>query len=74
MSHLDIGGPMKRFAFGTIVSAVLVAPIFGAPRTQFDYYLTGSGADALGDTTFGRRDARPEEPRGIVRRVRTPGH
>jgi cyanophycinase len=44
---------MKRLVFATIVSALLVAPIFGAPRVQFDYYLTGSDADALGDTIFG---------------------
>jgi cyanophycinase len=44
---------MKRLVLATIVSALLVAPIFGAPRAQFDYYLTGSDADASGDTTFG---------------------
>jgi cyanophycinase len=44
---------MRRFWFAPIVSALLVAPVVGAPRAQFDYYLTGNGADAVGDTTFG---------------------
>lgn len=44
---------MKRFAFATIVSALLAAPLAGAPRPQFDYYLTGSGSDAAGTTSFG---------------------
>ncbi len=43
---------MKRFAFLTMVSALLVAPLVGAPRAQFDYYLTGSGANVSGDTSF----------------------
>jgi hypothetical protein len=37
---------MTRFGFSMIVSALLVAPLGGAPRAQFDYYLTGSGGDA----------------------------
>jgi cyanophycinase len=44
---------MKRFGFATIVTALLVAPLGGAPRAQFDYYLTGSGADASGTTQSG---------------------
>jgi cyanophycinase len=44
---------MRRLWFVPILSALLVAPVVGAQRAQFDYYLTGSGLDATGDTTFG---------------------
>jgi cyanophycinase len=32
---------------------VLVTPLFAAPRARFDYFLTGSGDDVSGTTTFG---------------------
>jgi cyanophycinase-like exopeptidase len=44
---------MKRIAFVTMVAAALVAPLGSAPRAQFDYYLTGNGADAFGATELG---------------------
>ncbi len=44
---------MKRIAFVTMVTAALVAPLGAAPRAQFDYYLTGSAANAIGATEFG---------------------
>lgn len=44
---------MKRIAFVTMLAAVLVTPLGGAPRAQFDYYLTGSGANAFGTTELG---------------------
>ena len=31
----------------------LVASLGWAPRAQYDYYLTGSGSDAVGETQFG---------------------
>jgi len=45
---------MKRFGFATIVvTATLVTSLNGAPRAQYDYFLTGNGTDAAGDTQFG---------------------
>lgn len=44
---------MTRFGFALILAALLVAPLDGAPRAQFDCYLTGSGDDASGATRFG---------------------
>jgi cyanophycinase len=44
---------MKRFAVGTSLCILLVAHLGGAPRAQFDYYLTGSGANASGATSYG---------------------
>jgi cyanophycinase len=43
---------MKRIGFAAILAAVLAAPI-GAQRAQYDYYLTGSGANAVGATALG---------------------
>ena len=43
---------MKRFGFATIAAAVLVASLDGAPRVQYDYYLTGNGSDAVAPTRF----------------------
>jgi cyanophycinase len=44
---------MNRFTLVTVFAAIFVAPLGGAPRAQFDYYLTGSGANAFGATEFG---------------------
>lgn len=44
---------MKRFTLATVAAAALVASFGFAPRPQFDYYLTGNGADASGTTSFG---------------------
>jgi cyanophycinase len=44
---------MKRVRSITIICALLVTPLFAAPRAQFDYFLTGSGDDVPGTTTFG---------------------
>ena len=44
---------MKGFGFATIAAASLVVSIGGAPRAQYDYYLTGSDSDAVGETQFG---------------------
>ena len=44
---------MKRIGVSAVLAAMLVAPIVGAPRAQFDYYLTGSGSDVLATTEFG---------------------
>ena len=43
---------MKRLAVVTIV-ALAVTRLAAAPRAQYDYYLTGSAADAAGATDFG---------------------
>jgi hypothetical protein len=43
---------MKRFRFATIAAGVLVASLDGAPRAQYDYYLTGNGSDAVVPTRF----------------------
>ena len=44
---------MKRFGVATMIAAALVVSLGGAPRAQYDYYLTGDGTDVTGDTTFG---------------------
>lgn len=44
---------MKRMGLATVLAAVVVAPLVGAPKAKFDYYLTGSGADAPGATVPG---------------------
>jgi cyanophycinase len=44
---------MKWTAFVTLLAAALVSPLRAAPRAQFDYYLTGNGANAFGATEFG---------------------
>jgi cyanophycinase len=43
---------MRRIAVLTIL-AVCVAPLAGAPRAQYDYYLTGNSANVLATTEFG---------------------
>jgi len=44
----------KRFVLATLVAATLTAPLAGAPRAQFDYFLTGNAGDhAGGATEFG---------------------
>jgi cyanophycinase len=43
---------MRRIAVATIV-VLSVARLAGAPRAQYDYYLTGNAADAVGSTEFG---------------------
>jgi cyanophycinase len=40
-----------RFALATFIGALLVAPVGGAPRDRFDYYLTGNAADHVGGST-----------------------
>jgi cyanophycinase len=45
--------PLKQIGFITIVAAVLVARLGGAPRAQFDYYLTGNGGDVVRTTVSG---------------------
>ena len=44
---------MRRFGLATIAAAAVVASLSGAPRAQYDYYLTGSGADVITTTQFG---------------------
>jgi cyanophycinase len=44
---------MKRFGFATMIAATVVTSLHGAPRAQYDYYLTGNGTDAEGRTQFG---------------------
>lgn len=44
---------MKRIGLATVLAAIVAVPIGGAQRAQFDYYLTGSGANVLGATQFG---------------------
>jgi cyanophycinase len=44
---------MKRFGVAMMIAAALVVSLGGAPRAQYDYYLTGDGADVTGETTFG---------------------
>jgi hypothetical protein len=34
---------MKRFGFATMIAATVVTSLHGAPRAQYDYYLTGNG-------------------------------
>ena len=42
-----------RLILIAIIVCFLSPLLGGAPRARFDYYLTGDGADAIGDTTFG---------------------
>ena len=45
---------IRRFALTTLMASSLIAPIVGAPRAQFDYFLTGNGSDHVsGATEFG---------------------
>jgi cyanophycinase len=44
---------MRRFGFATIAVTAAVASLSGAPRAQYDYYLTGSGANVITTTQFG---------------------
>jgi cyanophycinase len=44
---------MKRLALGILLVAALAPGLAGAPKAQFDYYLTGNSADVVGATTFG---------------------
>jgi cyanophycinase-like exopeptidase len=44
---------MKRFGFATMIAATVVTSLHGAPRAQYDYYLTGNGTNAEGRTQFG---------------------
>jgi cyanophycinase len=44
---------IKRLGFAAILAAVVVASLSGAPRAQYDYYLTGNAGDASGVTQFG---------------------
>jgi hypothetical protein len=44
---------MRRFALATIAAAFLVAPLGGARRAQFDYFLTGSDTNVSGATQSG---------------------
>ena len=44
---------MTRFGLAAVMAAVLAVPVGGAPRAQFDYYLTGNGGDAVAATSFG---------------------
>lgn len=43
---------MRRIAV-LVILVIAAARLAGAPRAQYDYYLTGSGADVFGATTFG---------------------
>jgi cyanophycinase len=54
MDDRIIGSRHRIIRAGLIaLSTLLVAPLFAAPRAQFDYFLTGNGNDAPGSTTFG---------------------
>jgi cyanophycinase len=44
---------MKRFWLAMLVAAALAAPLSGAPRARYDYYLTGSAADTVAETSVG---------------------
>jgi cyanophycinase len=44
---------MTRIGLSIALATILAAPIFAAPRAQFDYFLTGNAADAIGTTQFG---------------------
>ena len=44
---------MRHAAPSILLAVTLVAPIVGAPKAQFDYYLTGGGGDAVGVTEAG---------------------
>lgn len=48
-----MSNPMNRLVIAMIVAVAGVVPLGGAPRAQYDYYLTGNGADASGTTRFG---------------------
>jgi cyanophycinase-like exopeptidase len=43
----------RRFILTAIVVCALRPLVSGAPQAKYDYYLTGSAADATGDTTLG---------------------
>jgi len=43
----------RRFILTAIVVCALSPLVSGAPQAKYDYYLTGSAADATGDTTLG---------------------
>jgi len=44
---------MKRLGFAAILAGAAVVSLSGAPRAQYDYYLTGNAGDASGVTQFG---------------------
>src|SRR6187431_145758 len=44
---------MKRLGFAAILAGAAVVSLSGAPRAQYDYYLTGNAGDAAGVTQFG---------------------
>lgn len=44
---------MRRFGFAVLLAAALAAPLSGAQRARYDYYLTGNAADAAATTRFG---------------------
>jgi cyanophycinase len=44
---------IKRLGFAAILAAVVVASLSGAPRAQYDYYLTGNAGNASGVTQSG---------------------
>jgi cyanophycinase len=44
---------MTRFGWSFVAAALLVAPLGGAPRAQYDYYLTGNAHDVTVSTRFG---------------------
>lgn len=43
---------MRRLGFVTLVAVALAAPLSGAQRARYDYYLTGNGTDATAITRF----------------------
>jgi cyanophycinase len=42
-----------RSSVAVLAATLVVAPLRGAPRAQYDYYLTGDATDATGTTEFG---------------------
>ena len=44
---------MTRFGWSLIAAALLVAPLGGAPRPQYNYYLTGNADNVTVSTRFG---------------------
>jgi cyanophycinase len=40
-----------RLVLAALIAATLATPLVGAPRAQYDYYLTGNGANHPGGTT-----------------------
>lgn len=44
---------MTRFGWTLVTAALLVAPLGGAPRAQYDYYLTGTADNVTISTRFG---------------------